>query len=225
LRWRKVGSVPAKADVAEQQRFLQVELLPRLEEAQRGERTVYFADAAHFVFAPFLGFLWCVCRLFVKAPPGRQRYSVVAAINAVTHEVLRVSTTGGVNAFSVGELLKLLGRSAGLAGGELDQPKRITVVLDNARYQKTWWVRLVADWYRIELLYLPGYSPNLNLIERLWKFVKAESLNSRYHGDFASFQAAIDRCLEDCSTKHRKRLASLMTLKFQTFEHVSTLAA
>ena len=49
----------------------------------------------------------------------------------------------------------------------------------------------------IELLFLPSYSPNLNLIERLWKFVKKEVLNSRHHQDFKKFQEAIDGCLAE----------------------------
>jgi hypothetical protein len=53
-------------------------------------------------------------------------------------------------------------------------PGPITLVLDNARYQKCQLVWAVAETLQIELLYLPAYSPNLNLIERLWKFVKKQ---------------------------------------------------
>ena len=57
----------------------------------------------------------------------------------------------------------------------------VTLVLDNARYQRCLLVQDVAKELGIELLFLPSYSPNLNLIERLWKFVKKEVLNSRHH--------------------------------------------
>ena len=69
----------------EQAEFLEEELEPRLEQARRGRRQVYFVDAAHFVFAPFLGYLWCVARLFVRAASGRKRYNVLGALDAVTH--------------------------------------------------------------------------------------------------------------------------------------------
>src|SRR6187551_3793023 len=65
LRWRKTGAIPVppKETVPEHARkqsvFLEERLEPRLEQARRGQRQVYFVDAAHFVFAPFLGFLWC----------------------------------------------------------------------------------------------------------------------------------------------------------------------
>ena len=70
---------------------MKTKLRPRLRQAERGERTVLFVDAAHFVFGPFLGFLWCLVRLFVPGPSGRKRYNVLAALNAVTQEVLRVA--------------------------------------------------------------------------------------------------------------------------------------
>jgi len=59
---------------------------PRLADAQAGQRAVFFMDAAHVVFAPFWGGVWCFQRLFVKAPSGRQRLHVLAAINALTHK-------------------------------------------------------------------------------------------------------------------------------------------
>ncbi len=77
----------------------------------------------------------------------------------------------------------------------------------------------------ITLLYLPSYSPNLNLIERLWGFAKRQSVYGKYHPDFASFRAAIEALLTGVPITHAIRLASLMTLRFQTFEDVSLLAA
>jgi transposase len=59
MKCRKVGMIPAKADVAAQAAFKTAELEPRLAEAQAGQRAVFFVDAAHFVLAPFLGMLWC----------------------------------------------------------------------------------------------------------------------------------------------------------------------
>ena len=77
----------------------------------------------------------------------------------------------------------------------------------------------------IELLFLPSYSPNLNLIERLWKFVKKSSLNSRYQGSFSDFRNNVEQCFGQFPTTHRSAIKTLMTLNFQTFENVSMLAA
>lgn len=192
-------------------------LRPRLRQAERGERTVLFADAAHFVYGPFLGFLWCLVRLVVPGPAGRKRYNVLAALNAVTHEVIRVANHSYINAESVCGLLRR-SAAAGL-------PRPITVVLDNARYQRCELVQALARSLRIELLYLPSYSPNLNLIERLWKFVKNECLASRSLLNYETFTQAIDDCLNSLRTKYQEQMTTLLTLNFQTYEDEPVLAA
>jgi len=75
MRRYKVGSIPSKADPDKQEAFLKQKLEPRLEEMRAGRREIFFVDAAHFVLAPFLGFLWSWCRLFVPAPSGRKRFN------------------------------------------------------------------------------------------------------------------------------------------------------
>jgi transposase len=217
LSYRKLGMIPAKADADEQAQFLGEELWPRLRQAQRLRRAVCFVDAAHFVHGAFLGYLWCFARLLVRGPSGRKRFNVLGAIDAVTHELTTVVNDTVIDAAAVCELLrKLSARYAGLP---------LTLVLDNARYQKCEVVRLLAAELKVELLYLPSYSPNLNLIERLWKFVKKEVLACRYYEDFARFQAAIVECLEGTEGKHKDAIASLLTLNFQTFEDPQILAA
>jgi len=196
---------------------LNSKLRPRLRQAERGARAVLFVDAAHFVFGPFLGYLWCLVRLFVPGPSGRKRYNVLAALNAVTHAIIRVANHSYINAESVCDLLRQIA-AAGL-------PRPITLVLDNARYQRCALVQALARSLQIELLFLPGYSPNLNLIERLWKFVKKECLASRPMPDYASFTQAIDSCLNSLSTKHKEQVETLLTLNFQTFEDEPVLAA
>jgi transposase len=192
-------------------------LKPRLQEAQEGKRHVFFVDAAHMVFGTFLCCLWSFTRLFVRAASGRQRFNVLGAWNAITRELLAVTNTTVVNTETMCELLRKLA-AQGLSGP-------VTVVLDNARYQRNAVVQVLAASLGIELLYLPSYSPNLNLIERLWRFVKRAALYGRYHATFADFQAAIRDTLSQVSTKHKDKLASLMTLNFQVFDNVSLLAA
>ena len=171
---------------------------------------MFFVDAAHFVLAPFLGRLWCFTRVLLPAPAGRQRFNVLAALNAVTHQLVTVCNDHYINADSVCELLHRI------AALELGVP--ITLVLDNARYQKCRLVQTLAETLQIELLYLPPYSPNLNLIERLWKFVKKKCLYSIYYANFEDFKKAISRCLSQTQTTHRSELKTLLTLRFQTFE-------
>src|SRR5512147_2092323 len=95
-----------------------------------------FVDAAHFVHGAFLGYLWCFVRLLVREPSGRKRLNVLGAIDAVTHELTMVVNDTVIDAMAAGELRrKLLARYAG---------RPVTLVLDNARYQKCEVVRLLA---------------------------------------------------------------------------------
>lgn len=217
-----MGPLPHDPNNEEQRQFLEEKLLPRLEEAKKGEREVWFVDASHFLYSGVLGFLWCLVRVWLPSPTGRKRWSVLGAVNAITREVRWVSTAGKVSGEVVLSLLKKLTYSK--EGPPVPGPK-ITVVLDNAKYQKNWLVRLAAEWYGIELLYLPTYSPNLNLIERLWKFVKKEALACRCLGTFEDFQQAIERCLTETATTRKDELQSLLTLNFQLFDNVPTIAA
>ncbi|MBC7816650.1 MAG: IS630 family transposase [Planctomycetaceae bacterium] len=202
---------------ADQALFLDEKLTPALTAAQAGQGHVFFVDAAHFVFGTFLCCLWSFTRLFVRAASGRQRFNVLGAWNAVTRELVSVTNTTVVNTATMCELLHKIA-ALGLTGP-------ITLVLDNARYQRNAVVMACADQLRITLMFLPSYSPNLNLIERLWKFIKRRSLYGRYHPAFTDFRAAIEETITQLSTTHATDLASLMTLKFQRFENVSVMAA
>ena len=122
-------------------------LEPRLAAAHAGKRAVFFVDAAHFVFGAFLGYLWCFTRCWINAPSGRQRLTVLGALNAITYEVITLTNLTYINAESV---CQLLGKLAALG---LQVP--ITLVLDNARYQRCALLPAVADTLGIELLYLP----------------------------------------------------------------------
>ena len=71
LKYRKPGTISAKADAIKQKQFLEEDLKPRLVEAKEAKRALYFADTAHFVHAAFLGYLWSFVKIFIKAPAGR----------------------------------------------------------------------------------------------------------------------------------------------------------
>jgi transposase len=172
-------------------------------------------DAAHFVFAPFLGIVWCFARLFIKAPSGRQRLNVLAALNAITHELYTVENLTYITAETVCELLRLV------AGAYVGVP--MSIILDNARYQRCTRVQVVAQELGIELLFLPSYSPNLNLIERLWRFVKKQCLYSKYYPDSTSFQQAILTCIQQAPVTHQEELNRLLTRRFQTFQEVPVI--
>ena len=203
--------------VAIQAEFLEGDLEPRLKDAREGKGHVFFADAAHFVFGTFLCCLWSFRRVFVRAASGRQRFNVLGAWNAVTNTLTTVMNTTVVNTATMCELLEKIAAQK-LVG-------LVTVVLDNAKYQRNAAVQALAKSLGIDLLYLPSYSPNLNLIERLWRLIKRRTLYGKYYPAFANFKAAIEQTISDLPTKHKDSLQSLMTHHFQVFKDVSLLAA
>lgn len=162
-----------------QQDFLEKQLQPAIDDALAGKGHVVFVDAAHFVYGTFSCYLWSIARVFVRAASGRQRFNFLGAWNAVTRQSIAVTNTTVVNADTMCELLRKL------AVENLVGP--VTLVLDNAKYQRNAVVQALAVELGIRPLFLPSYSPNLNPIERLWGFAKRESIYGKYHASFASF--------------------------------------
>ena len=174
-------------------------------------------DGAHFVQAAFLGCLWCFSRIFVRSPSGRKRWNVLGAFNAITGQLTTVANDGYINSMTVCELLRKL--SIQYAG------RPIVIVLDNARYQHCKLVEDLAIELGITLQFLPSYSPNLNLIERLWKFVKKKCLYNIYYATFEEFKTGINDCLSRLTGEYRPELATLMNPEFQSFKKCEIMNA
>ena len=211
MKLRKACSIPGKANPQLQLEFYTCQLLPKLDQASKGQRKVFFVDAAHFVMGAFLGMIWCFTRVFIKTSPGRQRYNVLGAIDSHSQELISIRTTENINSSSVVSLFEKI--------REKYPENEITLVMDNARYQRCHFVQDHAAEHKIDLLFLPPYSQNLNLIERLWKLTKRRCLTNQYYPDFKLFCRAIDKCLDDLSGPLKEELTSLMTLNFQSFKN------
>jgi transposase len=207
---RKCGSIPARAREAEQGEFWRGTLEPLLREAEAGLGAVLFCDASHFVVScDFLGSVWCTARRFIRTLSGRNRYNVLGALDWVTLEMTTVTNCDYINAESVLELLAKVREAYG--------DRKVTLVLDNARYQKCKVVWERAEELGVELLYIPPYSPNLNLIERVWHYVKAE-LRTREWDDFKQFRDRIDELVASTSGDAAGRIRSLMGEGAQLFD-------
>jgi transposase len=199
--------------ISKHKKPLKKTLAPLIEQARQQMIHLFFVDAAHFVFRPFLGFLYSLTTLFVKASAGRKRYNVLGALNAMTKEITVFTNLTYINSLSICTLLDTL------KAQYADLP--IYLMLDNARYQKNKFVQAYAAGLGITLVYLPAYSPNLNLIERVWKFIKKQVLYSTYYATFSDFTTAIDQCLEDTKEKYNDAFNTLLTLNFQSFKNAT----
>jgi len=165
------------------------------------------------VHGAFIATVWCIVRFFIPTPSGRNRYNVLGAIDAITHNIITVCNTSYINHLSVIELLEKIREFHN------DSVIPISVFLDNAKYQRCKAVIERAAFLNIELMFLPSYSPNLNLIERLWRWMKKDCLNCKYYSTFSEFKVAIDNSLNKIITgQAQEDLNSLLNLKFQLFK-------
>jgi transposase len=185
-------------------------LLPLIEGAKSGVHHLFFLDASNFVMGGFSGRCWSVVRKWVKTACGRQRFNVLGALDFVNKRVETVVNTTYITSTQVNEMLeKLAQRYVG---------KPLKIILDNAKYQRCSAVTETAKRLNIELIFLPTYSPNLNLIERVWKLVKSEVLNSAYHETFECFSHKIENCIGSLHTKFATQMATLITQKFHIID-------
>ena len=209
LKPLKTASIPAKANPAVQKEFLTAGLGPRIQEAAEGKRALLYMDAAHFARQLYTGVLWCIKRIFIPSASGRMRINVLGAYDPIKNKLIKLVNRSYIASF---EVIKLPGQIKAAY-----RNRAITAVLDNAKYQRCNAVKEKASSLNIELLFLPTYSPNLNLIERLWRFVKKECLYSKYYKTSNEFEAAIINCLTEINSTKKHKLKTLMTLKFQLF--------
>lgn len=208
--YKKTMSVPGKADVAEQESFLE-QLEPFLAETEANE-VVFFMDAVHPQHNTRSDYAWVTKGMDkeIRTNTGRKRININGAMNAHEPEDVVLVEAETINAQTTQELFeKLLEKHA--------DKEKIYVLADNARYYAN---KSLQEWLRehpkIQLLHLPPYSPNLNLIERLWKFLRKKVINLHYYPTFEEFRRAIHHFFENIK-QYKEELRTLMRPNFQRF--------
>ena len=186
-----------------------------MKRAGKGEVVLLFLDASHFVMGcDFLGYVYGRVRRFVKTWSGRKRYNVLGAMDFITKKVHTVVNDSYITATEVCVMLRKLRMEYA--------DREIHLVLDNARYQKCRSVQEMASSLNIHLEYIPPYSPNLNLIERLWKFVK-EELRTKYYDDFGLFCEKIDSVIDSTTGNNKAKVEKLIGEKVLLFDNLSPM--
>ena len=185
-------------------------LYPLMKKAKDNLLTLLFLDGSHFVMGcDFLGYIYGKTRRFIKTFSGRKRYNVLGALNFVTKKVTVVANDKYITATEVCEMLRKV--AVEYAG------KAVHIVLDNARYQKCEIVTKLAQELGIVLHYIPPYSPNLNLIERLWKHVK-NRLRTKYYDQFGVFKETIDSIIGNACSEDKALIDKLIGEAVQIFD-------
>jgi transposase len=204
--YKKTKVKPAKADPKKQEDF--VEEYKRLKENLKEDEKIMFVDAVHPTHNVMPAYAWILIgtEKEVKSNTGRERVNINGAYSPNDNEII-VRQDETINAQSTVELFKMI---------EKKNPdlKTIYVILDNAKYNRSKLVKEYLLTSRIKLMFLPSYSPNLNLIERLWKFFKKNVLYNKYYEKVEDFRRAITDFFEIEVKNKTSELKSLMTENF-----------
>jgi transposase len=204
--YKKSKLVPAKADAKKQERFLKD--LAHIRENKGKNDPILYMDGVHPQHNTMLAYGWIKKGEdnIIKSNTGRQRVNINGVLDAETHAVI-VRDSESINAVSTIELLKNVEAVYPLA-------IIIYIICDNARYYRSKLVREFLSASKIKLVFLPSYSPNLNLIERLWKFFKKKILYNKYYEKFGDFKEATLEFFENIE-QYKGELDLLLTNKFQ----------
>ena len=203
--YKKPTHVPGKQDPAQQQAFLKE--YEHIKTSKNKSDPIYFADATHpqHNSIPSYGWIKKGQEKELQANCGRQRLNINGAINIET----LAPTTGFYETINADSTIDLFSKI------EVKHPhaKTIYIIVDNARYYRSRLLKEYTENTKIKLIFLPPYSPNLNLIERYWKFFKKKVLNNRYYETFGEFKRACQRFFQ----KRKKYLSELQALLTEHF--------
>jgi len=204
--YKKPVKTPCKADVAKQEAF--VAEYKEVKASLKEEDQIYFMDGVHPQHNSMAGYGWIKkgTTKFLKTNNGRKRININGALNLKTKELDFVEDEK-INAQTMIKLLKIM----------LDKQKTglIYIILDNARYYHAQIVKdFLKEHPRIKLMFLPAYSPNLNIIERLWKILKKKVVYNKFYLKFEDFREKIMEFLES-QPWNEKEFEKTLTDKFQ----------
>lgn len=212
--FKKPKIVPGKADYKAQKECL--EKLETLFEKLDKESAVFYMDGVHPTHNSGECYGWIMKGKEYELPAnsGRQRININGAMNALKPTEIFVDYTESVNAQSTKRLIQQI-------KSKNRHKKKIYLVSDNALYYKN---KELTEWIardkRIEWIFLPPYSPNLNLIERLWRFLRKKVINGYYYQNFVEFKDKIIDFFKEIKS-YNSELKSLMTLKFRLINSAS----
>jgi len=204
--YKKPKLVPGNPDLDAQEIFAQQ--YEDFMQTKSDDVEVLFLDAVHPQHNTMAAYGWIKRgeKRELKTNSGRERLNLHGAINAETYQVTIIESET-VNADSTIDLLTAIEQAYPLS-------KEIYVILDNARYHYSFLVRSFLETSRIKLIFLPSYSPNLNLIERLWKFFKKKVLYNKYHATIEDFRKACIKFFRNID-KHHDEIHRIMSGEFE----------
>ena len=204
--WKKNRLMPSKADPEAQLQF--VRWFKKLRAELGEDDRIYFVDAFHAKHNAESGMAWSAVGTphMIPANSGRDRYNILGAYCTQTNENEIILTEENIKQDKLIELLDRLHAK--------HQSGKIYLVLDNASYNHAKRVKKRAELSGIILKYQPPYSPNLNLIERLWKFTRKKFFKDKYRATFQEFKEKLNHFFNNLAD-YQKELTSLLAENFE----------
>jgi len=213
LSYKKTKHRPGGMPEKEIQRSFARKIQRAVEEAKKSKRkeVILSMDPTHPIYNSIPGYRWQEKgkdkTQILSANTGRRRLTVVGAVNLVDRDIVPFVTESNADRFLMEVFLTEVKK-------KYPNARKITIVLDNASYQRSFEVKSFAKKLGIYLLYLPPYTPNLSLIERVWKFFKKKVLRNHYYATFQEFLSAVCEFFEKWD-EYRDEMRSLLTLEFE----------
>lgn len=204
--YKKTKQIPGKVDLKKQELFKQE--YQQLKKTKQSEDKIYFVDATHPQHnnMPFYGWIYKGDIKTTKTNTGRERLNLNGALNLENLDITILSEKT-INTHSMMRLV--------LKIEEKQKKGEIILVVDNASYNHSYELLLfLEDHPRIHLKYLPAYSPNLNIIERLWKFFHQKQRDT-YFEKFKDFEETVLTFFKNIN-QYNQELKTLLTDSFQT---------
>ena len=199
--------VPGKVDIEAQKEF--VKHLIKLKKKLKKDKKLYFVDGVYPTHNTVSVRVWTRKgkERKVKSNTGRERLNINGAMNGQDSSEIIYTEEKTINKETTIKLFnKILSQNQDI--------KKIYLVCDNARYYKN---KLMGEYLqkpkKLKILYLPPYSPNLNLIERLWRLMRSKKLGSEYYEDYKSFKISLIDFFDNIED-YKDELQSLMKWKF-----------
>ena len=169
-----------------------------------------FGDGMHLVHQNVPGLCWGDPKNppVLKTNTGRQRLNILGAYDPDSYSFVHLTGEENCNADRAIEFFEVI------INAYLQAPL-IVLFLDNASYFKA---EIVTKWLedhpKLKIEFLPPYSPNLNLIERLWRLVKEKLVRNTYYKKYKTFRAKVFQLLNHID-EHVDELRTLMVEKFE----------
>ena len=204
--YKKTKVIPGKHNVEKQEQFKKE--YETLKTSKNSEDKIYFVDASHphHNNRPFYGWIYKGEEKAIKTNSGKKRINLNGALNLEDMEITVLSEET-INTHAMMRLVLTL--------EEKQKAGKIYLIADNASYNHSYELQLfLEDHPRTHLKYLPAYSPNLNTIERLWKFYYKKH-QDMYFEKFKEFEQEVLSFFKNIN-QYNAELKTLLTDSFQT---------